>query len=53
MTSVPFDQAEVRRVASAYPPGARFFPEWERAKHLTPLQQAAWTLRFEPSDTPA
>ena len=47
MTSAPFDPVELRRIANAYPPEARLTPAWERERYFTPLQQAAWTLRFE------
>lgn len=43
-----FDRAELERIAAAYPEDARFVPVWERERHLTPLQQAAWLLRFQP-----
>lgn len=50
MTSPQFDRAELRRIADAYPPEARFTPVWERERYFTPLQQAAWALRFEPAE---
>ena len=48
MTSAPFDRAELERIAAAYPEDARFTPAWERERYFTPLQQAAWALRFKP-----
>jgi hypothetical protein len=47
MTSAPFDPVELRRIANAYPPEAADVPAWEREHYFTPLQQAAWALRFE------
>lgn len=48
MTSRPSDRAELERIAAAYPEDARFVPAWERERHFTPAQQAAWLLRFQP-----
>lgn len=48
MTSARFDRAELERIAAAYPEEARAVSPWERERHFTPAQQAAWLLRFQP-----
>lgn len=48
MTSAPSDRAELERIAAAYPEEARAVSAWERERHFTPVQQAAWLLRFQP-----
>lgn len=53
MTSAPFDRAELERIAAAYPEDARYVPAWERDRHFTPAQQAAWLLRFQPETAEA
>ncbi len=53
MISPRFDCAELRRIADAYPPEARFTPVSERERYFTPLQQAAWALRFAPETAEA
>lgn len=40
------DEKEVRRIAASYPPEARSVPRWERDRHFSDLQRAAWDLRF-------
>jgi len=40
------DQREIERIARAYPPDARFTPEWERERYFTDAQRAGWELRF-------
>lgn len=51
MTSRPFDSLEIRRIARAYPPDARFAPAWERERFFTDAQRAAWDLRFGAKET--
>lgn len=48
MISPSFDRAEIRRIAAAYPKEAHAVSAWERERYFTPLQQAAWLLRFQP-----
>lgn len=53
MTSAPFDPVELRRIAYAYPPEARFTPTSERERYFSPVQQASWAMRFEPETAEA
>ena len=46
MTSRRFDQAEIVRIAAAYPEAARSTPIWERDRFFSDAQKAAWELRF-------
>lgn len=46
MSAPALDQREVERIARAYPPDARFTPEWVRERHFTEAQRAAWEYRF-------
>jgi hypothetical protein len=46
MSAPALDQREIERIARAYPPDARFTPEWVRERHFTDAQRGAWELRF-------
>jgi len=46
LTGTQHLDAEIRRIVASYPPDARFVPEWERDRHFTDTQRAAWELRF-------
>ena len=47
------DLCEALRIAAAYPPEAAHTPASERERYFTPIQQAAWQMRFRPEGVTA